>query len=821
MAQDFPIRVIVDPKPSKQGTQAVKRELKSVEQAGVQAGNRIKTALTGAFAAIGVAKVQALGDAYIGLQNRLRTVTKGVGELKVATEAVFAISNRTRSSVEATTQAFQRFTLATREMGLSQQEVLTFTESVNQAIQLAGVSSTEAQAGLIQFSQGLAAGALRGDEFRSVAEQIPIILDIIQQSTGKTRGELKQMADAGKLTADLIVKAFKQAEQQLGRDYAKAVKTGASNMEVLRNNMIKLLGNIEDTTGLFSGLAKAIGFVAENVDKLVIAVVGLAAVWTRSLLPALAVTAWTKLTGAIGAATTALGSNLKRVEASGPVIRDALGTVIGGTKAATKATIAWGAAVNGVLIVFTAILAFRKELAEFGESLVEGGEGTEQTIKRLTPELNSLRAKLSDLEKGGAKTSSLGPLRKRIALMEAELKTAQDTVAHRERVQRMDEARQARERRVEEKRAEDFERFKNRITSAGEALAAAWEKAGEEVEKRKKQQAEAAKAIREEFAQFEESLDPVLKKQREQLRVEKMLNDAIRVRATSRARANNLLREWIELQREAEMDELMRSAFGSGAPQPGDDSAAVPNPFAADEEINKKLDERIRLARLSNEQRRIELELAAAVAQIEAARGVMGQEEKASLREKITLANELEQAKEKEASAERKRQQELRQRVRLLENFSNQFVDAAFRGREAFADFWRQFLLNIAKAIAQALLLRAILAATGTPAAGAFNPLKLLGFAHGGQFTVGGDGGTDTTPVMFAATRGERVTVETRQQQRENDDAMMMGGGGRAETVNVVMVDDQRAAVAAVLATPEGERAILAVLDRNARRLGR
>src|SRR5690606_2602352 len=98
-------------------------------------------------------------------------VTTGTENLTTVTSRLFDVANRTRSSFEGTANLYARVALATKELGIGQQELLTFTERVNQAIILSGASAQEAQAGLIQLSQGLASGALRGDELRSVLEQ--------------------------------------------------------------------------------------------------------------------------------------------------------------------------------------------------------------------------------------------------------------------------------------------------------------------------------------------------------------------------------------------------------------------------------------------------------------------------------------------------------------------------------------------------------------------------------------------------------------------------------------------------------------------------
>lgn len=89
-------------------------------------------------------------------------------------------------------------------LGASQAELLRVTEAVNQAIQVSGASSAEAAGGVIQFSQALASGELRGEELRSVLENMPrlaqAIIDGLEQigvGANLTIGDLRKLAEQG------------------------------------------------------------------------------------------------------------------------------------------------------------------------------------------------------------------------------------------------------------------------------------------------------------------------------------------------------------------------------------------------------------------------------------------------------------------------------------------------------------------------------------------------------------------------------------------------------------------------------------------------
>ena len=262
-----PINIIV----TERGSRVVRRNIESIgdgaqrAQSGVSLLTRALGALGGALA---IREVTRLADSYVNLQNRLRLVTGGSNELRRATNELLAISNRTRSSFVATGEVYARTALATRELGLSQRETLQFTESLNQAVVLSGASAQEAQAGLIQLSQGLASGALRGDELRSVLEQLPLVADVIARSLNVTRGELRELGSQGLISAEVVTRAFREAREELAERFANTIPTISQAMQILTNNTTALLGQFTEAGGIFAALSQAIFTLAGGVNLL-------------------------------------------------------------------------------------------------------------------------------------------------------------------------------------------------------------------------------------------------------------------------------------------------------------------------------------------------------------------------------------------------------------------------------------------------------------------------------------------------------------------------------------------------------------------------
>lgn len=302
---DFDVQVIVDPTRAKQGARQVRSELNSVETS----ADRMRKTVTRAFQFIGVGvairQLVQLTDTFTSMQNRLKTVVSGQAALAKQTEELFQIAQKTRSSYQGTVELYARVGLAAKELGRTQEELTNFTESLNQAIILSGASGEEAQAGLIQLSQGLASGALRGDELRSVLEQLPAVADVIAKQLGVTRGELREMGAEGKITADIVLDAFKAARGELADRFAKTVPTISQAFQVFRNALIKTVGGFDQALGPSRALSRIIILLADNMDILVRAAAALAI----TIGTTLAAQAIPKAIAGIRALTAALAAN--------------------------------------------------------------------------------------------------------------------------------------------------------------------------------------------------------------------------------------------------------------------------------------------------------------------------------------------------------------------------------------------------------------------------------------------------------------------------------------------------------------------------------
>ena len=247
-------------------------DLKKAESAaGGFAGviGRLKGLFAG-FALVSFAKGMAeTADKMQVLDNQVRQTTAGEAEFAAVKGRLLQVANQTRADLSATTELYVKSSRALKDYGYSQEEVLKFTEATNNAMTIGGVAAEQQSAALLQLSQALGSGVLQGDEFKSIAEAAPILLDTIAEYMGKSRTEIKKLGSEGKLTADVIFQAISGSAEKFAEQAAKMPMTMGNALQIFRNNWQSLVGDMMNGTGIMSRVAAVIAFVANHLKELV------------------------------------------------------------------------------------------------------------------------------------------------------------------------------------------------------------------------------------------------------------------------------------------------------------------------------------------------------------------------------------------------------------------------------------------------------------------------------------------------------------------------------------------------------------------------
>ncbi|GKN10077.1 hypothetical protein NUKP76_52810 [Klebsiella variicola] len=229
-------------------------------------------------AALSVKQVSEYADAWATVNNKLANSLRPNEQLADVTERVFNITQQTRSSLDATASLYARLERATRQYGTSADDLAKLTTIINQGFVVSGATAQEAENAIIQLSQGLASGALRGEEFNSVNEQGNRLIVALADSMGVSIGEMRNMAAQGKLTTDVVVNGLLSQGTVIGKEFANTATTISQALQVAGNNITKFFGEnstVKTSAGIFND---AVVTASENIGLLSGALTAVAAI---------------------------------------------------------------------------------------------------------------------------------------------------------------------------------------------------------------------------------------------------------------------------------------------------------------------------------------------------------------------------------------------------------------------------------------------------------------------------------------------------------------------------------------------------------------
>jgi len=239
-------------------------------------------------AAFSVRELVEAANVMIGVKNRMDAFTGSAEETAIAMNHMRRIALESRSDFDAIAMLFTRLSLATEHLGATQKDVADATQMVANTFIIAGSHAQEANNSARQLAQGLASGALRGDELRSVMENNTILTKMLAEGLNMTVGELREFGHAGKLTAETVMPILIDGIDKTNELIKEMPMTLGQAGVALRNNFQFMIGDIQESTKGFSSLANGINFAAQNLDALFIPAMFAAIAAVKSLTIAIA-----------------------------------------------------------------------------------------------------------------------------------------------------------------------------------------------------------------------------------------------------------------------------------------------------------------------------------------------------------------------------------------------------------------------------------------------------------------------------------------------------------------------------------------------------
>lgn len=249
----------------------------------------------GLFAALSVQQVASYADAWTELNNKVaNSVRTGETQTEVM-QRIFDVSQATQSSLNGTATLYARLERGTRAYNTSAEDLVRLTTIINQGFAVSGATAQEAENAIIQLSQGIASGVLRGEEFNSVSEQGSRLMVALADSMGVSIGQLRAMAAQGQLTTDVVVKGLLSQGDAIGKEFANTTVSIAKGLQVAGNNVTKFFGENSTVKSFAAGFRDSVITISENLETLSGALIIVAGIMGSRYVGALAMSTAAKI----------------------------------------------------------------------------------------------------------------------------------------------------------------------------------------------------------------------------------------------------------------------------------------------------------------------------------------------------------------------------------------------------------------------------------------------------------------------------------------------------------------------------------------------
>lgn len=196
---------------------------------GTQGASDLMNMIKGAVAAYAsvqtIGKVMDLSDQLTSTTARLNLMNDGLQTTQDLQNMIYLSAERSRGAYQATADAVSKLGLMAGDAFSSSEEIIAFTEQLNKQFTIAGTETAGIEAAMLQLTQAMGSGVLRGEEYNSILEQAPNIIQAIADYMEVPKGQLKDMAAEGQITAEIVKNAMFAAADETNAKFESMPKT--------------------------------------------------------------------------------------------------------------------------------------------------------------------------------------------------------------------------------------------------------------------------------------------------------------------------------------------------------------------------------------------------------------------------------------------------------------------------------------------------------------------------------------------------------------------------------------------------------------------
>lgn len=256
---------------ARRNTQQLERSQRNAATSTDALSSKIRS-LVGAYAGLrGLKTLFSLSDQMASTTARLDMMNDGLQTTAELNQMIFDSAQRSRGAYQATADMVAKLGNLAGDAFGSTAEIVAFAEQINKQMTLSGASNTAKDAAMLQLTQAMSSGVLRGEELNSILEQTPTIAKTIAEYMGVTTGEMREMASEGAITAEVVKNAMFAAADETNAKFAEMPMTWGQIWTSAQNIALQTFQPLLDMVGQFAT------FVGENMDTAIAVFYGLAA----------------------------------------------------------------------------------------------------------------------------------------------------------------------------------------------------------------------------------------------------------------------------------------------------------------------------------------------------------------------------------------------------------------------------------------------------------------------------------------------------------------------------------------------------------------
>lgn len=225
--------------------QQAQKEAKGV----ANAWGSVKKYIGSALAAISVQKIIDLADTMTTTRARIDLMNDGLQTTDELQSMIMASANRSRAAYQTTADAVSKMGIMAKDAFGNNAELIQFTELINKQFTIAGTSAAGVDAAMLQLTQAMSSGVLRGEELNSVFEQAPTIIQTIADYLGVPIGQIRAMAAEGQITSTIVKNAMLSSADEINAKFNSMPMTFAQVWTIAKNIALEAFGPVIQAIG--------------------------------------------------------------------------------------------------------------------------------------------------------------------------------------------------------------------------------------------------------------------------------------------------------------------------------------------------------------------------------------------------------------------------------------------------------------------------------------------------------------------------------------------------------------------------------------------